>query len=378
MIEPETKSASTFRGAHQGNRGGERDPGVQPQNVPELLEFLGDPRNHPDRPRRVVVLETHFAWVFLTGRFAWKMKKAMRQDRMDYRTLADRERGCREEVRLNRRLAPSVYLGVVALSRGRNGRIAWGRRGTIIEWVIRMRQLPAERMLDRVLACRALRDQDLDAVARMLARFYRRRAARLPFQGRDYLKRLRDRTTENARELRAPDLELDRRRVDAVIEAQRRVLQRAGPLLAARGARVLEGHGDLRPEHVSLGPPACAIDCLEFDRDLRTFDPAEELAFLALECARLGAPETGEALLRRCCAALGDPVHPAVLRFYMGQRALVRAKIAAWHLRDPQFTDRRTWIARAHSYLDDALRDSLVALELAGRNVHTGRMQARK
>lgn len=364
MIEPETKSASGFRGTHQGNRGRERDPEVQQQDVQGKLEFLGDPRNHPDRPRRIVVLETHFAWVFLTGRFAYKMKKAMRQERMDYRKLSDREHGCREEVRLNRRLAPSVYLGVVALSRRRDGRIAWGRRGKVVDWVVRMRQLPAERMLDRVIACRSLREKDLDAVAGMLARFYRFRAPRLSLSSRAYLKRLRDRTTQNARELRAADLGLDRRQLDAVIEAQRRCLSRAAPLLAARGARVVEGHGDLRPEHVSLGPPPCAIDCLEFDRDLRRLDPAEELAFLALECARLGAPQTGEALLQRCCAARQDPVHPAVLRFYMSQRAIVRAKIAAWHLRDPQFTDRRVWIARAHSYLGDALRDAHVALEL--------------
>lgn len=326
---------------------------VQTTAAAEKVGFLRDPRHYSDRPERVEVIETHFAWVFLTRRYAYKMKKPMRQARMDYRALASRRRGCRNEIRLNRRLAPTVYLGVVPLSRTRDGALRIGRGVKVVEWLIKMRRLPAERMLDRVIAEGGPPPQ-LEALAAVLAAFFRDAQPR-PMTGRAYRERLRARTLQNVRELHAPDLGLNRRRIDAVRGVQLEFLSRA-EVLAARGRTLVEWHGDLRPEHICLGEPPCVIDALEFDRELRRLDPAEEMAFLALECIRLGAAALAEALLQRYCKALPDDVPDALILFYMSQRAATRALIAAWHVRDPQFPRHRPWIARANSYLADALR----------------------
>lgn len=325
------------------------------------LEFLGDPRHYPDRPARIAVIETHFAWVFLTERHAYKMKKPMRQARMNYRTLRGRERGCRNELRLNRRLSPSVYIGVVPLVRRRNGELALGRGGSVVDWLVKMHRLPAARMLDRAIAADTVEAADLEALTGLLAAFFRG-APRAPMSSQEYRKRLRARSRQNARDLCAPDLRLNRSRVETVMRAQLDFTAIGAALLAARGAKLLEGHGDLRAEHVCLGPRPCVIDCLEFDRDLRRLDPAEEMAFLALECARLGRADLGEDLLRRYRAALPDSAPDALILFYMSQRAATRAKIAAWHVRDPQYPSRRPWIARANSYLGDALRYARSAL----------------
>jgi uncharacterized protein len=330
----------------------------------EKVEFLRDRRHYPDRPARVAVIETHFAWVFLAGRHAYKLKKPMRQASLDYRTIASREAACRNEVRLNRRLAPSIYIGVVPLTRRRNGELALGRGGSVVDWLVKMRRLSATRMLDRVIGRRAITSMDLGSLTDVLATFFRC-ARHEPMTAAAYGSWLRARTLRNARDLRAPALRLGREKIDPVIRAQLAFIASASDLLAPRGAKLIEGHGDLRPEHVWLGPQPVVIDCLEFDPELRRLDPAEEMAFLALECARLGASRIGEDLLQRYRVAMQDPVPEALVHFYLSQRAATRAKIAAWHLRDPRYR-RREWLTRSNSYLDDALRCARLSLRGIG------------
>ncbi len=118
-----------------------------------------------------------------------------------------------------------------------------------------------------------------------------------------------------------------------------------------RRGRVVEGHGDLRPEHVYLGPNTAVIDCLTFDRELRIVDWADELAFLAMECEMLGSPETGAVILEECFTVLDDRPPPALIRFYKAHRALLRARLSILHLDDAQTRDPAKWRARAAAYL---------------------------
>jgi len=326
-----------------------------------IVAFLRKPQHYPERPRRIEVIETHFAWVFLTDSHAYKLKKPVLQDRMDYRTLAGRRRGCHNELTLNRRLAPTVYLTLVPITLARDGRLVLGRRGggRIVDWVVKMRRLPAERMLERVIATGRVRKGDLEAITRRLTRFFTGATPR-PMSASRYVARMRGQTLLNRSDLVAPDLGLDESRVAEVIGMQLAFITRNAALLGCRGAQLIDGHGDLRPEHLYLGSRSdepCVIDCLEFDRDLRRLDPAEEMAFLALECHRLGAGEIGWALISRYLASTGTPPVRSMIYFYMSQRALTRAKIAAWHLRDPQFAlHAKSWRALAHGYIADGAR----------------------
>lgn len=326
----------------------------------ETVGFLAEPGNYPHRPSSVQTIETHFAWLFLAGERVYKLKKPLRQGSMDYRTVALRERACRAELELNRRLAPQVYRRLVALGRARDGHLTL-RAGApqVVDWLVQMRRLPAARMLDRAIAERSVSAQDLDRVVARLAVFFQQ-AEPLPMSDRTYRALTRREIRHSARELRAPDLALRAGRVNRVTQLQLAWLARHGALLRGRAATLRNGHGDLRPEHVFLGSPryrVCVIDCLEFNSQLRRLDPAEEVAFLVLECARLGAARLGRELLSRYARVMNDPVPPALMAFYMSRRAVVRAQIAAWHVRDPQFFDQaRQWRTRAYSYLDDALR----------------------
>jgi aminoglycoside phosphotransferase family enzyme len=353
------------RSARSGRAVASSPPGQPDRSAQEKLDFLSDPRHYPDRPARVDIVETHFAWVFLTERYAYKMKKPLQRASMDYATLAKRERACRNELRLNRRLSPGVYLSVVPLVRRRDGGLALGSGRDVADWLVKMRRLPAARMLDRRIAQRTLTPAELDALSGALAAFFGR-AVRRPMRPAAYEKWLRRRTLENAHDLRARDLRLNRARISAVVRAQLAFIASRANLLASRGARLLDGHGDLRPEHVCLTAPPCVIDCLEFDRDLRRLDPAEEIAFLGLECERLGASWVSDRLIQGYRAAMHDPVPDALVHFYMSQRAATRAKIAAWHVRDPRY-ERRRWIVRADAYLSDAVRHARLALDAIQR-----------
>jgi aminoglycoside phosphotransferase family enzyme len=115
---------------------------------------------------------------------------------------------------------------------------------------------------------------------------------------------------------------------------------------------------------VCLGPDISVIDCLEFSRDLRLLDPLDDIALLALEMERLGQPQLAELLLQRFNAALSRPAGAGLLHFYLSLRAATRAKVAAWHLEDPQFKVAQPWIDRTHSLLQDGLRHAQLALAL--------------
>ncbi len=333
-------------------------------SLPEKVAFLRDPRSYRGGVRRVTAIETHFAWVFLTARHAHKLKKPIRHGAMDYRTLAAREQGCREELRLNRRFAPGVYRSVVPLVR-RGGRLALDGYGEIVDWLVRMRRLPDAKMLDRVLARRRLRGGEFERLLRALTRFYGSVRPE-PMQGAAYVARLARQITENRRALRRAGARARQQRADGVARAQRRFLRRARRLVGERATHLVEGHGDLRAEHVCLAAPVAVIDRLEFSRELRRMDPLEEIALLSLEIERLGHADLAARLVRRYCAATRDPAAPALVSFYLSQRASNRAKLAAWHLGDARFPDPRPWLARADSFLRDAGRHARDALRLLG------------
>jgi len=340
------------------------------------VEFLCHIGAYSEAGRQVEVIETHFAWVFLTDTHAYKMKKPVRQASMDYRTIAGRMRGCRAEVRLNRRLAPAVYLGVTPLGRKRDGHLVLGSGGRIVDWVVAMRRLPAARMLDEVMARDGVTAGELRALVGLLGDFYARARSR-PRSPRSYLEHLRARTLENGRELLQQEFQLPQRKGQALIGAQLGFIHLHAQRLGARGSHLVEGHGDLRPEHVYLGSlsegPA-VIDCLEFDAAMRRLDPIEEVASLAMECMSLGATALARQLLNGMRAEMKDGASDALVHFYMSQRAATRAKLAAWHLRDPKLAPRFThWRARAEGYLDSALLFARMAVRQSSREAVTPR-----
>jgi aminoglycoside phosphotransferase family enzyme len=304
-----------------------------------------------DRTRHVTRVDTHFATVFLTDRFAYKLKKPARQGGMDYRTLGARRRGCLEELALNQPLAPGVYLDVLpVVARGRA--YAVGVKGRAVDWLLRMRRLPARQFLDHRVRDAALGEADLEPVARRLAAFYPW-ATPAPQSASRYLAALAGRIAADRRALAGLGTRLDQKKVARVFHAQQDLLENRASAIGARGARVVDAHGDLRAEHVCLAPLAI-IDRLEFDRRLRLLDPMEDLALLALELERGGRGDLGAFLFRRVAELMSDPIPRWLAHLYMSRRAAIRAKLAAWHVHDPLYPRPAPWLALAEALLKAA------------------------
>lgn len=311
-------------------------------------------------------IETHAAHLFLTANRVWKIKRPVALAGFDHRTLATREHACREELRLNRELAgPRVYFGLEALCFGPEG-LRLVREDvdetipglSAIDWLVRMRRLPEAAMLDlRIEVGRIPASTKIDAIARVLAPFYRQRQ-RAPVAAESYLRHLRHEARVNRSHLREMRIHLKSRDLDALTRAQLTSIDAIAPEIVQRAAArmVIEGHGDLRPEHVCLTTPPVIFDRVETSSAARIVDIGDELGYLGLECELLGAPALGPAL-ERAMEGYGFPrlsrhVHAALGGF----RCLTRARLCLDHLRDPVPRRPEHWPVQAERYLALARR----------------------
>lgn len=320
--------------------------------VSEKVQFLSRPGSYPNVTRVIEVVETHMSWVFLADSLAYKLKKPVRYPFLDFSTLEARRRDSEEEVRLNRRLAADVYLGTVPLTLGQNRRLSLGGVGDAVEWLVKMRRLPAECMLDNAIKSHSVEMPQIRNVAGILSRFYEA-ASPITIKPSEYRHRLTRYVQENYTELAREEYRLDQALVCSVCEAQTRMLRKTPDLFDKRvqGGHVIECHGDLRPEHICLEPRPVIIDCLEFKREFRELDTADELAFLAIECEHLGAGHIGDEVFRSYSACSGDAPDDRLIAFYKSHRAALRAKISLWHTRDGNIKDHSKWTDTAREYL---------------------------
>ena len=316
------------------------------------VEALRQTSIYPEKPSRVTALETHMSWVFLTDDRAYKLKKPVRYEFLDFSTIEARRHDCEEELRLNRRLAKDVYLDVVPLAADANGNLHVGGDGVAVDWLVKMRRLPAERTLQEAIRNNSYTEDDIARVASLLSRFYKQ-ANCVEVGVAEYRERFVRDIQANEAELGKAAHQLAIGQVRHVHAAQRHFLEGRKELFDARvlEGRIIEAHGDLRPEHVYLGPEPVITDCLEFNLQFRTLDPADELAFLAMECARLGAPSIEPILLNTYREITGDQPPEALIAFYKGVRACLRAKLALWHLRESTVREPDKWRGLAARYL---------------------------
>jgi aminoglycoside phosphotransferase family enzyme/predicted kinase len=291
-------------------------------------------------PGEVRLETTHASWVLLTERDVWKLKRPVDLGFLDFRTIEARRRDCEEEVRLNRRLAPDVYLAVAPVYRTASG-CAFVGEGPVVDWAVRMRRLPDGASATALLARGQLDARLLATLAERLSAFFRSAPATPAFGTPDALALNLD---ENFSQV-APFVGelLDQRTFDDVQAFQRDHLARNERQFRTRLAegRVREGHGDLRLEHVYFlpGPDGrlepLVIDCISFNERFRCGDVAADVAFLAMELEASGRPDLSAGFLARFAEASDDFGLYGVLDFYLSYRAWVRGKVAAFLAGDP-------------------------------------------
>lgn len=330
----------------------------QEPSVADKVAFLSRPEAYAHAIGELTRKETHMSWVFLVGDRVYKLKKPVCFPYLDFSTLARREAACRAEFSLNRRLAPDVYIGVTPLVVSRQG-LSLGGEGRIVDWLVVMRRLDDRWALEQVVREGRLDASQLDRLITTLVRFYRRARPVLLSAGAHLAAWPRN-LTLNRRVLLDPRFDLPSgliRRIDCTL---RRFVGEHRNMLQARVRRhrIVDGHGDLRPEHIWLDHEVRIIDCLEFNARLRAVDPLDEVAFLTLECERLGAAWAGQYIREGIEQGLREGTSSELFHFYRCYRATLRARLAIAHLFEVLPRTPEKWPRLARTYLDIAARDA--------------------
>jgi hypothetical protein len=333
----------------------QRPPDWQdPLEIAAVKEALIRRTRFRDGPGPIDLVQTHISSVFLTPRYVFKFKRARNLGFADFRALAARRRFCREELRLNRRLAPAVYLAVLPLRRTGAGFVLGGG-GAPADYAVVMRRLPAAAMLDARLRAGTVTPEDADRIGEFIARFHRRLPPARRFAHIGAPATWRRNWSENFRQtepaigitLRAAEHAALRTAVEDFLRRNRRALLKR----AAEGF-VRNGHGDLRCEHIELGRRIRIIDCVEFSARFRYGDVANDLAFLLMDLCAFDRPEVARRVLDRYLEATGDRDALPLIPFYACYRAYVRGKVLSMRLQDRNLAGaaRREVTARARSF----------------------------
>ncbi len=349
-----------------------------------MLAFLGSAASYAHRPKSVTVLQTHVSYVALAGAFVYKVKKPVNLGFADFSTLEKRRHFTHREVELNRLLCPAIYLGVVPIVwRGNTLAFADGASGDIVDYAVRMHRLDERFLLRTLIEAGTVTTGDLDRVAAVLASFCLRQARGPAVLAFGQPAQIRDLVETNLKEA-APfvDRVLSNGTYTALQLFFERWLKTHAELLAARVrlGRIYDGHGDLRPEHIHLGPHSvCIFDCVEFNDRFRCCDAACDLAFLAMELDFAQRRDLTRYFVQRMTDALSDPQMAMLLPFYQCYRAVVRGKVSAIAADASEFpeTQRAPTRDRARRYMQLALTYAVtagrpLALAIGGR-IATGK-----
>jgi uncharacterized protein len=302
----------------------------------KLLTDLARPDAYPAPPPTTIhAITTHISWVFITDHDVWKLKRPVDYGFVDYTSVERRRHFCHEEVRLNRRLAPDVYLDVVPV-RLRDGFHSFASTGTIVDYAVRMRRLPEAASAESRLWLGALTHDDLARLAGRLAAFY---ATAAPASSAGSLDVLRANVEENFAQVRPfVGRFVESETFEAVRAWQLGILARNVKAFETRQlqGRIRDGHGDLRLEHVYFeGEQPIVIDTIEFNDRLRIADVAADVAFLAMELEARSRADLAASFLAAFARESDDYDLYAVVDFYLSYRAWVRGKVAAFLAADP-------------------------------------------
>ena len=321
-----------------------------------ITEAMQAPSFYPQPVDKVQMAETHISMIFLTGVKVYKVKKPLKLDFLDFSTLDQRRRYCHDEVRLNRRLSADVYLGVSAVTAEEDG-FALDGPGTVVEYAVCMRQLPRDRTLEQLLPAGGIASGALDLLARRLVSFYQDSATGGAIDAMGTTEAIAGNCLENLEQtapftgrLLAPD---SHEQVHVATESFLRQ-HRHRFAKRIRAARIREGHGDLRPDHVYFTEMGIQIiDCIEFNERFRYLDTVCDLAFLLMEIDRMGYPWAADTLLRAYLEHADDLQAFHLVTFYKCYRAMVRVKVNCLRLdqKDLGPAEHDALVAQTEAYL---------------------------
>ena len=324
---------------------------------PKLVETMSRPEFYPHRPETVELIQTHISFIFIAGEDVYKVKKDVDFGFLDFTSLKKRKHHCLEELRLNRRLAPETYRDVVAISENAEGRLSLATGGHIIEYAVKMKKLPQERMLKRLLATGAAEPSMMDRIAARLMDFHRNADTGGKIDQIGGVETIRHNHDENFEQTTAyVGVTLPEYQYRFIKSYIYRFFEQKKELLEKRVSdhKIRDCHGDLHLEHIVVTDDITIFDCIEFNERFRFEDVAAEVAFLAMDLDYNGYPDYAERFVAAYIRQAGDPEIRTLLNFYKCYYAYVRGKVVSFRIDDKAIRqeDRNEAVKIAAKYFD--------------------------
>lgn len=323
---------------------------------PPVLEALTDPGAYPGIPEQIGLIKTRISYVFLLADVVYKVKRPVDLGYLDYTTLENRRFFCEREVQLNRRLCPQIYLGVVPIVRS-DGSLQVEGVGEPVEYAVKMRRLPQDRMLDVLVKKEQVPPGSMERVADRLADFHSRAEtnndiARFGSPGVVLFN-----AVENYEQTASyVGVTLSRVKYDLHAAYTSAFLEENAGLIEerVRQGRIRDCHGDLHSEHICLSDGICIYDCIEFNDRFRYSDVASEVGFLAMDLDHHGRADLSRIFVRAYADASHDRDLGRLLKFYKSYRAFVRGKVNSFRSSDAELSEqeRREAARSAIQYFD--------------------------
>lgn len=309
--------------------------------LPAIIQALLDPKIYPHNPEKVKLIQTQMSFIFLTGDYVYKVKKPVDLGYLDYTTLEKRKFFCHQELRLNRRLSPDIYLEVVPIVQQTN-KILLGGKGKIIEYAVKMRQLPSERMMDVLLDHNQISEEMIRQVAQKLVDFHQKAETNAEISQYGRLDSIFTNTNENFTQTeKYIGISIPSKQYYGIRTYTDTFAQRNSPLFEKRikDGRIRDCHGDLHSAHVCFIDSICIYDCIEFNDRFRYCDVASEIAFLAMDLDYHRHPDLSKHFIDAYVESSKDEELLKLLNFYKCYRAYVRGKVESFKLDDPLISE---------------------------------------
>jgi aminoglycoside phosphotransferase family enzyme/predicted kinase len=313
---------------------------------------------YPHHSQKVALVQTQMSFIFLTGDYAYKVKKPVNLGYLDYTTLEKRHFFCQQEIELNRRLCPEVYLEVVPIVES-EGRFQLGGNGEVVEYAVKMKQLPAEQMMDRLLPSDKVTEEMVTSIAYKLADFHQKARTSPEISNYGSLHAIKVNTEENFSQTeKYVGTSISHHVYSFTKDYTNKFMEEHKELFQKRVAegRIRDCHGDLHAAHVCFTNGICIYDCIEFNDRFRYGDVASEVAFLAMDLDRFNRADLSRVFVDAYVQASGDKELLKLLAFYKCYRAYVRGKVESFKLDDPFIADKDTALEAARSYFRLAYR----------------------
>ncbi len=323
-------------------------------DLARLIDTLSNPAAYPEPPSEVQVRQTHISVVFLAERHVYKIKKPVALGFLDFRTLEARRHFCTEEVRLNRRLAPAVYQGVVPVTRSDEG-LRIGGTGEVIEWAVQMERLPEKATLLNRLRRRELDASQIERLAQRIAAFHATAETSPRIAAFARFEVVAGNVRDNLDVPLGDVGNLVRRSVLRRLRYRmEKTLARLRPRIESRAARGIprDTHGDLRLEHIYLFPEKrppddlVIIDCIEFNERFRFADPVADMAFVVMDLMFEGRRDLAQTFADTYFRAMGDEEGRELLPLYTAYRSTVRAKVGGIKCAEMEIPESERTLAR--------------------------------